>query len=246
MSTSQHRIFKGSVYGANFSTPLKLEPFGNSAKCTYSQELEQKVVPNYEDPGGGNAEAYNRIKALKISLELKKATAKNVALALGGTLSAITAGAVAAEPHTVYQGCLVVLDKLQDLAASLTVTPAAGGDPYVEGVDYIRKRAGFVPLATGDIADAAAVKAAYTSLAGNKIESLVDLTREHRVFIDGIDEISGEVVTPDFYRVKFSPAKSVEWIGDDFVSLVLEGELLKDETKTGVGVSQYTNVKVGF
>lgn len=243
---SQHRIFKGSVWGAAFATPLKLEQFGNSAKCTYAQELEQKTVPDYENPGGGNAEAYNRIKALKITLELKKASAKNVALALGGTLSAIAAGAVAAEPHTVYQGCLCVLDKLQNVGATLTITPDAGGDPYVEGVDYIRKRAGFVPLADGDIADGAAVKAAYTSLAGNKIESLVDLTREHRIFLDGVDEVSGEPIAPDFYRVKLSPAKSVEWIGDDFVSLVLEGELLKDETKTGIGISQYTNVKVGF
>lgn len=243
---SQHRIFKGSIYGANFSTPLKLEPFGNSAKCSYSQELEQKTVPDYENPGGGNAEAFTRIKSAKISLELKKVSAKNVAVALGGNLSVIAAGAVAAEPHTVHQGCLVVLDKLQDLDATLTVTPAAGGDPYVEGVDYIRKRAGFIPLADGDIADAAAVKAAYTSLAGNKIEALVDLTREHRIFLDGIDEVSGDPVAPDFYRVKFSPAKSLEWIGDDFVSLVIEGELLKDETKTGVGASQYTNVKVGF
>lgn len=243
---SQHRIFKGSIYGAAFATPLKLEPFGNSAKCTYSQELEQKTVPDYENPGGGNAEAYNRIKSAKITLELKKVSAKNVALALGGTLTAIVAGAVAAEAHTVYQGCLVVLDKLQDLDATLTVTPDAGGDAFVEGVDYIRKRAGFVPLASGDIADGAVLKAAYTSLAGNKIEALVDLTREHRIFLDGIDEVSGDVVTPDFYRVKFSPAKSLEWIGDDFVSLSIEGELLKDESKTGVGLSQYTNLKASF
>ncbi|UCV13766.1 phage tail tube protein [Quatrionicoccus australiensis] len=246
MSTSQHRIFKGTVYGADFKTPLELVAFGNAAKCTYSVELEEKSVPDYENPGGGNQESYSRVKAAKLTLELKKVSVANLALALGGSSTAIAAVAVVDEVHTAKLGCLTVLNKPQDTSAALTVKPALAGAAYVEGVDYIRKRAGIITLEGGGIEADESLKISYAGKAGHRVEALVDLTREHHIFLDGIDEVSGETQAPDFYRVKFQPAKSLEHIGDDFVSLTLEGQLLKDESKTGVGISQYTNITTGY
>lgn len=246
MSTSQSRVFKGTPYAAPYATPNKLTSFGNTAKLTFSPELETKDLPDYESPGGGVAESYTRIKSAKITLELKKVSVANLALALGGKATVVAAGAVVDEAVEANLGCLCLLAKPQDMSVALTVKDATGTTTYVEGTDYTRKRAGFVPLATGDILDGDVLKVSYTAKAGHSLEALVDLTAEYRVLLDGVDEVSGEAVRPDFFRVKFGPAKSVEWIGDDYATLSLEGTLLKDETKTGIGASQYTSVLVGF
>lgn len=246
MSTSQSRIYKGTPYAAPYATPNKLASFGNAAKLTFAPELETKDLPDYENPGGGLAESYTRFKSGKITLELKKVSVANLALALGGKATAVTAGAVAAEVVEANLGCLCPLAKPQDMAIAITVKDSTGTTTYVEGTDYIRKTGGIIPLASGTIADLDVLKVGYTAKAGHTIEALVDLTSEHRIMMDGVDEISGETARPDFYRVKFTPAKSIDWIGDDFVTLTLEGTLLKDDTKTGVGASKYTNVLVGF
>lgn len=246
MSASQSRVFKGTPYAAPYATPNKLVSFGNTAKLTFAPELETKDLPDYENPGGGVAESFTRIKSAKITLELKRVSVANLALALGGKATVVAAGAVVDEAVEANLGCLCLLGKPQETSAALTVKNAAGTTTYVEGEDYLRKRAGFIPLATGAIVDGAALSVSYTGKAGHSLEALVDLTAEYRVLLDGIDEVSGDSARPDFFRVKFGPAKSIEWIGDDYATLLLEGTLLKDESKIGVGASQYTSVLVGF
>lgn len=246
MSASQARIFKGSAYAAPFATPAALAPFGNIAKITLAADVEVKELPDYENPGGGLAESYTRFKSGKITLDLKRVSAKNLAMALGGKATAISAGAVVGEAVVATLDCLCPIAKPQDMAIAMQVKDSGGTTTYVEGTDYIRKRAGIIPLASGTITAAQALKISYTALAGNTIEGLVDLTAEYRILLDGVDEVSGEVSRPDFYRVKFGPAKSIDWLGDDFVTLSLEGTLLKDESKTGTGASQYTSVLVGY
>lgn len=243
MSTSQHRIFKGTPYIAPYATPLKLVSLGNTAKITYSAEIEEKSVPDYENGGGGNAEALFRIKAAKLTLELKKISAANLAIALGGSATPIAGGAVVDEAHVAYKGCFIPLDKPQDLTKSLTVK--VGVIAKVEGTDYIRKNGGIVIIADGTIVDEDALKISYTALAGFTVEGLVDITREYRVRVDGFDEVSGDSSQPDFYRMRLQPAKSIEYIGDDFVSLTIEATLLADATKNGIGISKYTNLKIG-
>lgn len=51
-------------------------------------------------------------------------------------------------------------------------------------------------------------------------------------------------VVLDIYKVKFTPASSLSFIGDDFGSLELKGIALVDTTKTGLGTSPYFKVKM--
>lgn len=243
--SAQSGIFKGTPYMAPYGTAA-LASLGNTAKISHNAEVEEKELPDYENPGGGIADSVTRLKSAKVTLELKKVSAKNLALAFGGDLTAITAGAVTAEEHEATLGALIPLNKPQDMSAILTVKDSTDTDTYVEGEDYTRVRAGVILLESGDIADEELIKIAYTALAGNTIEGLINLTDEYHLLVDGINERDNKPVLADYYRVKFGPAKNVEWIGDDFVSLTLEGTVLKDETKTGTGVSQYFSVRTGW
>ncbi len=245
-SYSVAAILKGTPYLSLYGSKA-LESLGNSSKVSYAVELEEKELPDYENPGGGVDTKIIRVKSAKVTLSLRKVSIKTLALALGGDATAFTGGAVAAEPHTAgAAGTLVYLDFPQDMTQSLTVTPATAGDAYVEGEDYRRVRAGFVILEGGSIAADADIKVAYTKLAGHNIEALVNIAEDYRLVFDGVNEVDEKPTSGDFFKVKFGPAKSIEFIGDDFVSLDMEGTLQKDETKTGVGLSKYMRVRTGF
>ena len=241
---SQHRILKGTPWLADFTTPLKLASLGNTAKITLTTEVDEKSVADNENSGGGNAEVLYRPKAPKISIELKKVSAANLAFAMGGTLTPIAAGAVVDEEHTAYVGCFIPLNKPQDKSVALTVK--VGAVAKNAGVDFVRRNGGIYIPAGSSIIDGDTVKISYTAKAGNRLEALVNTTKEFRIVIEDFDEVSDDLVLPDFYRVRFSPAKSIDFIGDDFVSLVVEGTLLNDDSKSGVGISKMTNVLLGF
>jgi hypothetical protein len=239
-------IFKGTPYLSPYGVNA-LESLGNTSKLSYSVDLDEKELPDFETPGGGVDTKLVRVKAAKVNLSLRKVKISNLALAFGGDAAAFTGGAVAAEAHTAgAASCLVVLDFPQDMTKELTVTPEAGGPAYEEGVDYQRVRAGIIPLEGGAIDVDDAVKVAYTKLAGHKIEGLINLNRDFHLLFDGINEVDDAPFLGEFYKVKFGPAKGVEFIGDDFVSLDLEGTVQKDETKIGTGVSKYMNLRTGF
>ncbi len=246
MSYSSAAILKGAPYLAPYGTKTP-EPLGNSSKVTYSVELDEKELPDYENPGGGVDTKVTRVKSAKVVVSLRKVPVKNLELAFGGNAISFAAGDVDAEAHTAGgPGSLVMLGYPQDMTKDITVTPDTAGNPYVEGEDYRRVRAGIVLLEGGDIAAGTKIKVAYSKLAGHSIEALVDINRDYYLVLDGVNEVDETPVLAEFYKVKFTPAKSIEFIGDDFVSLDLEGTLQKDETKTGVGLSKYMRVRTGF
>lgn len=237
---TQSYIGKGSVYIAR---PGKaLIRIGNSSKLEFSIDEEKKEQDDYENPGGGVADSISRIKAVKIGLTVLQLSPENLAMALRGTVADLSGGAVAAEPHLdVISGGLVVFDKPQDLTKPLTVTDGADVAPvtYDEGTDYIRRRTGIEIVTGGGIANASDIEVAYTALASTSIEALTNVGEEVRLVFDGINEANGSPVFVDAFRVKPGVSKGWSLIGDDFASLEIEADVLKDDSKTGIGLSKF-------
>ncbi len=77
------------------------------------------------------------------------------------------------------------------------------------------------------------------------IQALVNSGDEYHFLFDGLNEAqSGKKVVLDIFKVKFTPASSLSFIGDDFGSLELKGIALADVTKTGQGTSSYFKVEM--
>lgn len=248
MATTKSYIGKGSVYIAR---PGKaLIKIGNSSKLEFSIDEEKKEQPDFENPGGGVADSVSRIKSVKLALTVLKLSPENLALALRGTTGAGAGGAVDKEPHAgVLAGGLVVFAKSQDLTKPLTVTDGEAVDPviYQEGRDYVRRRAGIEIVAVADggtIVDKSDIDASYTALSAVTVEALTNTGEEIRLVFDGINEANGKPVFVDAFRVKPGAAKGWSLIGDDFASLEIEADVLKDDSKTGVGISQYFNARL--
>ena len=114
-----------------------------------------------------------------------------------------------------------------------------------ENVDYTRVRAGIIAKAGGKLADGDTVKVSYTAVADNLVQALIESGQEFRLVFDGLNEAkSGKSVVVDVFKFKPNPTASLDLIGDDFGELVIEGDIIKDETKSGAGISQYFTVRL--
>ena len=232
-------ILKGTPYFKGVS-------LGNTSKVDYSVETETKSLPDYENGGGGLDDEFERVTSARVSCSFRRVSKESLQLAFGATVNVVAAAAVTDEAHTTGAlGELVRLAKAQDMAQPMVVTNSAGTTTYVEGTDYTRKRAGIIPISGGAITAAQAIKVDYQGLAHVSVEGLTNLTQEGLFTFDGFNERNNAPFLGDFYRVKFGPAKNVQFIGDDYLSFDCEGAILKDDTKTGAGVSQYYKILVG-
>lgn len=238
-------IIKGTPYlsdvGVNAGVPL-----GNTSKLTYAVETETKDLPDFQNPGGGLDDSFTRFKAATVSLACRHISVKTLELALGGTASSVAAGAIVDEAKTVVSlDTLIALDHMQDMSIACIVKNSAGAVTYVEGTDYLRKRAGIIPITGGAIAAAATIKISYSKLKHQRIQALVNMIQENRLLFDGINERTNQPWSAILHRVKFGPAKNFEFIGDDFISFEIEGKLLAYDAITAVGKSQYMEMLVG-
>ena len=238
-------IIKGTPYlsavGVNAG-----ESLGNTSKIQYAVTTETKDLPDSQNPGGGLDDTFDRFKEATVSLSCRHVSIKTLELALGGVAAAVTAGAVVDEAHTVQAlDKLIALDNLPDGAVALVVKDSTGTTTYDEGVDYVVKRVGIIPLTGGGIAAADVIKISYTKLKAQRIQALVNLIQENRLLFDGVNERTNAPWCAIMHRVKFGPAKNIDFIGDDFVSFDIEGKLLAYDAITAVGKSQYMELLVG-
>ena len=241
--TTQSYIGKGSVYIAKAGDPLVR--IGNTSKLDFSIEEEKKELMDYENPGGGVADSVTRIKGVKLALSVHKLSAENLATALRGASAVVAAGAVTDEAHANVQvGGLVVFDKTPDTAIAYVVTDNAGTTTYTVGTDYIVRRAGLEIPAGSTITDDSTIKVDYTALAAVKVEALTNVGEEVRLVFDGVNEANGKPMLVEAYRVKPGATKGWSLIGDDFATLEIEADVLKDETITGEGLSQYFKARM--
>lgn len=238
-------IIKGTPYlsavGVNAG-----ESLGNTSKLQYAVSTETKDLPDSQNPGGGLDDTFDRFKEATVSLSCRHVSVKTLELALGGTATAVLAGAVLDEAHTVVAlDKLIALDNLPDGAIPLVVKDSTGTTTYVEGTDYTVKRVGIIPITGGAITAASVIKISYTKLKAQRIQALVNLIQENRLLFDGINERTNAPWCAIMHRVKFGPAKNVDFIGDDFISFDIEGKLLAYDAITAVGKSQYMEMLVG-
>lgn len=238
-------IGKGSLYFQSSSSGA-LYPVGNVSKASITVEAETLQEEDYENEGGGIADSFSRIKAAKLALTLHHLDPVNLQLALfGSTPTVYAGGSVTDEAHNdVVLGSLIPLAHTPSASASLTVKK--GATTYVENTDYLRKKSGlFIPATGSAILAGDDITVSYTGLADSTVQAMTGIPSDVRVFFDGMNESkSGRGVEVDMFKVKFSPAKAFDLIGKDFAVIDLEGDILRDDSKSGSGISKYFKVKL--
>lgn len=229
--SSPTAILKGPLYLKKTSGGTQLLSTGNATKLTLTHEIEEKTIPNMQNPGGGNHDSFKRPKAVKLACAFRNMSTQVLEIAFGAKVTAVTGGAITAEAHNdIVLGSLIKTVKPSDMAIAMTVKK--GATTYVEGTDYQRVRAGIIPLATGTMVAADDITIDYTALATSRVDGLMYTSTEFSGVFDGINERDGKPAMGTFYRLVFGPAANVELVGDEFVSFDCEAEVLADDTKS--------------
>lgn len=243
MATNNYTyIGKGTIYLGTATTGLL--PIGNCSKLSITADEEKKELLDYESAGGGNLNSITRIKSVAASMTLHDLSPQNIAIATKGAVTAYTGGTITAEAHSG-----IIIGEMRPTAhiyADGTLVVKKGATTLVLNSDYTLTRAGFIPLAGGTNSLIAGdnLTVNYTAVQDDLIQALVDTGTSYRLYFDGLNEAgSGRSVLLDMYKVKFSPS-SIDFIGDDFAGLQISADIVKDTTKSGVGISQFFSVKL--
>lgn len=233
----------GQVYARIAGTATAQLPIGNCSMFEPSLKEDKQTLKDYTKPGGGSYTSIARIDTVTLKMRLHDLNKTNVARAVFGSDSTITGAVVVDEVVTCYKGGLTPLTHINPTA--LVVKNSAGTTTYVAGLDYEVKGGGILVLAAGNITDAQSAKLSYSFGDYNKIEGMTTGSVILDMHFEGLNEAdSGKPVVGDFFRVMLSPTKAMSLLGDKLSDLEVEGEVLKDPTKTGVGISQYMRIKL--
>jgi len=227
--SSPTAILKGPLYLKKLGETSLLST-GNATKITLSHEIEEKTIPNTQNPGGGNHDSFKRPKAVKLACAFRNMTQQVLEIAFGAKVTTVAGGVITAEAHNdIVLGSLIKTAKPSDLTVAMVVEK--GATTYVEGTDYQRVRAGIIPLATGTMVAADDITIDYTAVATSRVDGLMYTSSEFEGLFDGINERDGKPAMGTFYRLVFGPAANVELVGDEFISFECEAECLADDSK---------------
>lgn len=211
---------------------------GNASGVEVSIEQEEKSLPNYRG-GGGNYDSVTKVSSVKLKMTLNAFSNENLALALRGKVSVLTADPVDNEIVVAKLDGLAPTEKLIDISKPVTVTNSDGTTEYDVDVDYYVSAAGIRAIGTGEIVDGAQLKVSYTSAAGNALEALTEAGVTVPVVIDGMNDANGKPCVLRFYLWKPSPTSSLSLITDDYGSFDIEGEVLANDAIVAAGKSKF-------
>ena len=241
-----NRIFRptlsaGVVYARLAGTTGQLQSIGGVSELVLAIEEDIKKQKDFSRAGGGNRAQVNRVEAVTMSAKLQDLNPVNLARVLFGTTSAVVASTVVGEAVVAQRGGLIKLAHLNP--TSVVVKKAAVTVPATGNYE-VRPEGLFVLDAATGISDADALTVDYAFAGYDVIEALTQSAPTLELMFAGVNEaMEGAASTVELWRVRTGAVKNLGLINDDFAELEMEGEVLLDPTKTGVGLSKFFKVR---
>jgi len=247
LTTQVSYVGKGEVFLQKRGTAgAKLSPIGNCTSLQFGITEDKKELLDMTTGGGGVLDTVSRIKNVTAKMTVSNLSPQNLAIALRGSVTASTAAAIVDEAHAdIALGSLVELARLPDTGAAITVK--VGATVVASAGNWQAMGAGIwiAPNATALVAGDD-ITVTYSALADDLVQAMVASSDEYTLLFQGLNEArSGKPAIVKAYRIKFSPAKALDLIADDFGQLELEAEALSDATITGTGLSKFMSVRMG-
>lgn len=227
----------GKIYAVPYGSAAPMTPIGNVLEAGTEQSEDVEKQDDMTQLGGGTHAEIRRVTGVKFSAKLADLNVVNLARAILGTVSPQDAGTVADVPAVAHLGGLIPLPHVSVstlvVKKGVTVVPAAGNyDLLPEGI-WVRADA-------ADLTELDAITYSYAYADQVVIEALTAKTPELVLRFGGLNEAdSGRPVIVDMWRVSQGVTKQLTLLKKGFGALDIEGEVLQDPTKTGVGISRY-------
>ncbi|MCW8923689.1 MAG: hypothetical protein OQK69_08685 [Gammaproteobacteria bacterium] len=210
--------------------PTGLTFIGDASAVDLTPNIERSE--RIENVSGNSGVAVSALKSVKYGLSMTLASVKpaHLALALAGSLTAVTGTAVVDESHTAY------LDKFTPMAyakiSAVTVTGVGGTPTYVEDTDYVvHADTGMIEfISGGTITDETAVLIDYTFATQSVIKTDPDNLERYIVFA-GMNVADNDKQTRcEIYKCKIDPS-ALKLITDDVTDMTLGGTVELDSLR---------------
>lgn len=235
-------IGKGKVFLSSHND-YALRFVGNCDKVELSFSEETKENKDFTQAGGGISNSVSRIEKVEIGLNLFDYSPDNLALSVFGENYHCLSGNVVGEKFHLYRNRLIRLQHSH--IHDVVVRDVRSDKIYQPGIDYEVLASGIFISENSTIEEGTQATIDYQHRATNVIQALVNSGQEYRFLFDGLNEAqSGKKVVLDVFRVKFTPAASLSFIGEDFGNIEIKGTALSDFTKTGQGISRFFTVEM--
>lgn len=237
---------KIALYSSGASFGLrKFVDVGNASDFSYNFSESKKELLDYQDPAGGTAATVTKIDKVEGKIDLRNFTTENLALALWGTTSPLTATAIVGEAgHVIQPGAFVPTARIINTAIAPVVKKGA---TVISTNDYTVSPGGITIAAiisTATVIAGDAITIDYTPKLSADVQSLINSSPEVSIFFEGINGVTGKSAMARIYKAKLGVAANVGMITEDFGTLSLSFTVNKDTTVTGAGISQFLKLEL--
>lgn len=244
------RVFRptmmaGIVYAREVGSTQPLQPIGGVEEFTIAIDEAKITQANTSSSGGGNRAVVYRINEMTLTAKLQDLNPINLARSLRSAATEVAAGTVTAEEAKAIAGGLTRLAHLnpstvvvRDVSGTPVVIAAAGNyEVRPEGVFWYDDATALTGAPPGGLD----IEVDYAHSGYDVIQALTAAAPILEMAFSGVNEAMEDAPSVvDFFRVQLSATKGLNLISaGSFATLDIEGEVLRDPTKTGSGVSKY-------
>ncbi|WP_219211933.1 phage tail tube protein [Variovorax boronicumulans] len=230
----------GKVYARPYGVAAPMAEIGNVLQLALTHEEVVRKQEDWQHQGGGTHAQVRRVSGVSIALTMADLNLVNFARATYGTASESEAGTVTDAPHKAFKGGLIRLAHLD--VSAVTVKKASATIPAQ--ANYEVRPEGIYVLPGTTLTDADDLLISYTHGITGTIEALTTSPPELELSFGGLNEAdSGKPVVVDIFKVGQGIAKNLALMSGNFMGLEVEGEVLSDPTKSGIGLSRFYRVQ---
>lgn len=213
----------------------------NSSVFQFSFNEAEKKLMDFSSPGGGIDASQKRVEDIVGQVDLRHFTPDNLALALWGTTTVLTATPIVAEAgYKIVPNAFVPTKRLINASVAPVVKKGA---TTILPADYTVSSGGITiaaTITTGSVSSGDPITIDYTPLLSADVQALVGSAPNVSIHVEGINEVDGKYIVFKGYLVKLGAANNpIGLITDEFGTLSISLTFQKDETITTPGKSQY-------
>ena len=232
----------GQVYARPYGSTMGYKPVGNVLELTIEHKETVIKQPDMTQLGGGTYAEVRRVDDVSVSMKMADLNVINLARATLATIEGIDSGVVSDQPYTASLGGLLATPHIGITSVVLKKGPDATSAQEVDmaGNYEVRPSGIFLPDDAVGIQEADKLWLSYSHGAQAVIEALTTKAVELDLMFEGLNEADGgKPCAVNIWRASQSVTKQLALINDKFGELPVEGSVLQDPTKTGVGISKY-------
>lgn len=240
-------IGTGNILIREFGSAAPFLAIGNCSALALSPQEDVKQLQDFTKPGGGLRNQVRRVTGVDLTYTFHDFSAANFARGLRAEIATIVAGTATNQTVVAYKGGHTPLPMI---ATAITSVQSVGGvTTYVAGTHYeLRDGQLFIPSTSTipePVAGAANIQVTYTFAAQRKVQALVSSNKQYELLFIGLNEAqSGKRVRLICHKVSAGVLQQMALIGEDYGAGEINGALLVDSNKSGVGISQYALIEI--